>query len=240
MAKKQAVWIRADHADEYLVAAAHYLARAATGPTVSLLPPPSVSATLYCAFAAEAYVNVALIRLLGEDEYEPIARMPVRSKYFLAPRLGSREVWFTEGEAVLESLDQLFTTRNRLVHAQPERLYWASTGESDPPPDVEAPRPELTDVARWLSATADAVCRLAQSHAELSEMQRIAGPLVEIEPLLRRFDPERDGPTLERSVRNLRERLIRQDEEGFLLPEEIDDLVNEQDPDWDLRGLDSE
>ena len=90
-------WIRADHADQYLVASAHYLARAATNPVVLLLPPPAVSATLYCAFAAKAYVNVALLRILGKDEYEPVARMPVRTKFFLAPQLGSREVWFVQG-----------------------------------------------------------------------------------------------------------------------------------------------
>lgn len=239
MAKKPPAWIRADHADGYLAAAAHYLARAATRPTVDLLPPPSVSATLYCAFAAEAYVNVALIQLLGEEEYEPIARIPVRSKYFLAPRLGSREVWFTQGEAVLESLDELFRTRNKLVHAQPERLYWRR-GETQDPPDIKAPRPELTDVAGWLAATADAVSRLAQSHAELSEMKRIAGPLMEIEPLLLRFDPERDGPELERRVRALRENRIEMDEEGFLTPEEIEELIHEQNPDWDLDGLDEQ
>lgn len=79
---------------------------------------------------------------------------------------------------------------------------------------------------------------LAQSHAELSEMERIAGPPREIDPLLLRFDPDRHGQELERKVRTLRENRIRRDEEGFLLPEEIDDLIGEQEPDWDLRGLD--
>lgn len=224
-------WIRSDHADQYLVAAAHYLARAATDPVVVLLPPPSVSATLYCAFAAEAYVNVALLRILGKDEYEPVARMPVRTKFFLAPQLGSREPWFVQGEDVLENIAELFKTRNRLVHAQPERLY--SSYEEDAPPNVEAPRPDLADVARWLASTADAVCRLADSHAELSELRRIAGPLREMEPLLLKFDGERDGPELDRRVRQMWEARIREDEDGFMDPDEIEALIREQDLDWD-------
>lgn len=224
-------WIRADHADQYLVAAAHYLARAATNPVVLLLPPPAVSATLYCAFAAEAYVNVALLRILGKDEYEPVARMPVRTKFFLAPQLGSREVWFVQGEDVLENIAELFKTRNRLVHAQPERLY--ASYEEDAPPDIEAPRPALGDVARWLASTADAVCRLADSHAELSELRRIAGPLREIDPLLLKFDGERDGPELERRVRRLWEARIREDEEHFMDQQDIETLIREQNLDWD-------
>jgi hypothetical protein len=149
--RQEADWIRADHADEYLLAAAHYLARAATGPSVRLLPPPSVSATLYCAFAAEAYVNAALIRVLGEAEYEPLSRMPVRSKYFLAPWLLAFEDRFSEGESVFDRLEELFRARNRLVHAQPERVYYRRSDE-DPGPDPRV-LPELCDVGKWLAAT---------------------------------------------------------------------------------------
>jgi hypothetical protein len=80
------VWYGHGQADVYLLAAAHHLARAATRPMAAPLPPPSASATLYCAFAAEAYVNVALVRLLGQAEYEPLSRIRVRSKYYLATR----------------------------------------------------------------------------------------------------------------------------------------------------------
>jgi hypothetical protein len=232
--KKEADWIRADHADEYLMAAAHYLARAARRPTVSLLPPPSVSATLYCAFAAEAYVNAALIRVLGEDEYQPLSRMPVRSKYFLAPWLLAFEDRFTEGELVLERLDELFRTRNVLVHAQPERVYYQEGDEPSPDPRII---PTLQEVARWLAATADAVCRIARSHAELQEMERVAGPLSEMELLLVKFDPDRDSEELERRVRTLREKRIRADEEDFLEEGELEELIRDQDPDWDLHGL---
>jgi hypothetical protein len=232
--KKEADWIRADHADEYLMAAAHYLARAATRPTVNLLPPPSVSATLYCAFAAEAYVNAALIRVLGEDEYEPLSRMPVRSKYFLAPWLFAFEDRFTEGELVLERLGELFRTRNVLVHAQPERVYYQEGDEPSPEPRAV---PTLQEVARWLAATADAVCRIARAHPELQEMERIAGPLSEIEPLLVKFDPARDAKELERKVRALREKRIRDDEEDFLAEDDLEELIRDQDPDWDLHDL---
>jgi integrase len=236
--RREPDWIRGDHADEYLMAAAHHLARAALRPVVTLLPPPSVSATLYCAFAAEAYVNVALARVLGEAEYEPLSRMPVRSKYFLAPWLLAFEDRFTAGEPVLASLDELFTARNRLVHAQPERIYYRPKDEE---PGRE-PRivPKLPDVAKWLAATADAVCRISRSYAELQEMERIAGPLTELEPLLLRFDPERDGAELNRRVKSLREQRIRDDQEDFLDEAEIDDLIAAEDPDWDLRGLPEE
>jgi len=233
--RQEADWIRADHADEYLFAAAHHLARAATKPTARLLPPPSVSATLYCAFAAEAYVNAALIRVLGEAEYEPLSRMPVRSKYFLAPWLLAFEDRFTEGEPALDRVDELFRARNRLVHAQPERVYYRREDE-DPGPEPRV-LPQLGDVARWLAATADAVCRIARSHAELQEMERIAGPLSEIEPLLVRFDPDRDAEELGRRVRSIGEKRIRADNEDFLEEDELDELIDGQDPDWDLHGL---
>jgi len=58
-------------------------------------------------------------------------------------------------------------------------------------------------MSRWLASTADAVCRLADSHAELAELRRIAVPLREMDPLLLKFDGERDGPELERRVKQL-------------------------------------
>jgi hypothetical protein len=75
-------WYEHDHADEYLFAAAHMLARAATNPVTAPLPAPAVSATLFSAFASEAYVNVALLRILGEVEYAHVSQIRVRTKYF--------------------------------------------------------------------------------------------------------------------------------------------------------------
>lgn len=233
--KPTVIWYGHDHADAYLLASAHHLARAATQPMTLPLPPPSVSATLYCAFAAEAYVNVALIRILGDEEYQPMLRVPVRSKYFLATRLGLREQWFSAGERTLEALDELFSQRNRLVHAQPERSILSPF--SDPKdPDLHT---DLRNVARWVSATADAAARLGRSHAELHEFDRVAGRVDELEPLLMRFDPERDGSHLESTVRKLVQGLLREDEEDFLEDKELEDLLSSQDPDWDLRGLPS-
>jgi hypothetical protein len=40
----------------------------------------------------------------------------------------------TLGEDVLKNIAELFKSRNRLVHAQPERLY--ASYEEDAPPDV--------------------------------------------------------------------------------------------------------
>jgi hypothetical protein len=205
MTPNAADWYWHDHADAYLLAAAFHLARATTTPLTRPLPQPSVSATLYCAFAAEAYINVALIRILSEDEYKPVSEIGVRTKYYLATRLGRREVWFSAGEQVLKDLDELFTQRNRLSHAQPET--------STPNPDLHN---DLTNVARWLAATADAVQRLSQSDAELSSLARVAGPLSEMEPILRSFQPERDGPVLDDKVRALMRDLLKEDEEPFV------------------------
>lgn len=224
------IWYGHDHADAYLLASALHLARAATKPQTFPLPPPSVSATLYCAFAAEAYVNVALIRVLGEDEYQPASRMPVRSKFYLATRLGLREEWFSSGEAVLEELDELITQRNRLVHAQPEKTIM------HPFSDPENPElhNDLAKVARWVSATADAVSRLGRSHAELTEFDRVAGALAERAPMLWNFNAESDGSQLEAVVRKLLQELLREDHADSLDESELAELVEEQDPDWDI------
>jgi hypothetical protein len=230
--RPEPVWYGHDQADAYLLAAVHHLARAATNPVTEPLPPPSATATLYCAFAAEAYVNAALLRLLGETEYAPLSRIPVRSKYYIATRLAARQVWISEGERVLEELDELFTQRNRLVHAQPEPWYLTA------PPDAQPePHKDLRNVARWVAATAEAVSRLGRSYAEFSEFERISGPLNDLEPLLRGFEPERDGQRLEAAVRKLLAYLLRADEKDFLEEEDLEDLISAQDPDWDLRGL---
>lgn len=232
--KPTVVWYGHDHADAYLLASAHHLARATTEPLTLPLPPPTVSATLYCAFAAEAYVNVALIRILGEEEYNSMSRIPVRSKYFLATRLGMREEWFSAGEQVLESLDELFSQRNRLVHAQPERSILSSASAPEEP-DLHM---DVRNVARWVAASADAASRLGRSHAELHGFERVPGRLIELEPTLNKFQPDRDGPALQISVRKLIGDLLHEDEEPFLEPSELDELLTTQDPDWDLRGLD--
>jgi hypothetical protein len=227
------VWYGSDHADAYLLAAALHLARATQGPLTVPLPPPSVSATLYCAFAAEAYVNVALLRLLDETEYRPVSQVGVRTKYFLVTRLGVREEWFSRGEQTLEDLDELFTQRNRLVHAQP------TEGVLHPFSDPQNPdlHNDLRNVARWLAATIDAVLRLSRSHAELGEFARVAGPLAQLEPTLRRFERSRDGPALDGAVRVLLRTLLAADHDEMLDEDELSDLIESQDPDWDVREL---
>lgn len=224
-------WYGNDHADAYLLAGALHLARATLKPQTLPLPPPSVSATLYIAFAAEAYVNVALLRILGKDEYRPVDKVGVRTKYFLVTRLGVREEWFSSGERTLEDLDELFAQRNRLVHAQPETNILHPFAD---PENLDLHN-DLANVARWLAATVDAVLRLAKSHAELSAFERVARPLEELEPMLRSFKPERDGKTLDRHVRALFAQLLSQDhEDGVLSDAELAALVKEQDPDWDV------
>lgn len=213
-----------------------HLARACKQPLTLPLPPPSVSATLYCAFAAEAYVNVALLRTLGEVEYRALSKIPVRSKYYLVTRLGAREVWFSSGEQVLEDLEELFSQRNRLAHAQPDGSVVHPFSDPEEP-DLHT---DLTNVARWLASTIDAVLRLGRSHGDLAEFTRAAAPLSELEPMLRAFEPSRDGARLEKAVRSLLADLLREDEGELLTDDELDDLVRLQDPDWDLRDLQSD
>jgi hypothetical protein len=54
-----------------------------------------------------------------------------------------------------------------------------------------------------------------------------------MDPLLLKFDGERDGPELERGVRRLWEARIREDEEHFMDQEDIEALIREQAFDWD-------
>ena len=184
-------------------------------------------------------MNVALLRTLGDDEYRPVSRIPVRSKFFLATRLGQREEWFTGGEATLEKLDELFAQRNRLVHAQPEQGTVTSPFADPQRPDRHT---DLGNIGRWISATVDAVSRLGRSHAELSGFDRVAGRLAEHAPMLWRFNADRDGADLDRIVRRVMRDLLHEDERDFLdflNEDDLEALLDEQDRDWDVRGLDA-
>jgi hypothetical protein len=99
---------------------------------------------------------------------------------------------------VLEELDELFTQRNRLVHAEPEPSDFTRPAEARPEAHTD-----LRNVARWLASTGEAVSRLGRSYAKYSEFERVAGPLVELDALLRSFLPDRDGDQLQRTVRKL-------------------------------------
>jgi hypothetical protein len=68
-------------------------------------------------------------------------------------------------------------------------------------------------------------------------MERIAGPLSDLEPLLVKFDPSKDAEELNRQVKHLREKRLRDDEADFMEDEDLEELVQDQEPDWDLRGL---
>ena len=176
-------------------------------------------------------MNVALIRTLGEAEYVPASRMPVRTKYYLATRLGMGEQWFTAAEPVLEDLDELFTQRNRLVHAQPEQSILHPF--ADPrSPDLHN---DLSNVARWLLATAECVSRLSRSHPELAEFDRVAGRITEIGPTLININGGQNAARLEATIKDLLRQLLRADEEEFLPEEELEELLEAQDPDWDIR-----
>jgi hypothetical protein len=177
-------------------------------------------------------VNVALIRLLGEEEYRLLSRLAVPSKYYLATRLGLREEWFGAGENVLEVLDELFTERNKLVHAQPEG--WPHPDSAQPPPPAHQ---DLSNVARWLLATIEAVDRLSRSHGELAGFDRVAGRLLKLEPLLQGFDPGRDGKRLDQAVRAAL-RGVLEEEKEVMLEEDFQEMMEGHDPDWDLPGLD--
>lgn len=75
-----------------------------------------------------------------------------------------------------------------------------------------------------------------RSHAELTEFERVPGRLAELEPMLRAFEPEKHGPQLDRHVRALMQSLLREDHEDFLDEDALRELLEGQDPDWDLPG----
>jgi hypothetical protein len=79
---------------------------------------------------------------------------------------------------------------------------------------------------------------LGRSHAELSGFDRVAGRLLELDSVLRALVPARDGGKLGELIRQLMKDLLREDEEAGLTDEELAELLAEQDPDWDVRGLD--
>lgn len=148
----------------------------------------------------------------------------LRSAEFVAP--GGRMALVLPAE----QLDELFAQRNRLVHSPPDLDRLNRDPESPP-----EPHEDLRNVARWLSATSEAVVRLSKASGDFHTFHRVAEPLLNL-ATLDSFEPDRHGRELENAVRRINRDLTREDNEGIYPYDEkgIEVLLKELDPDWDL------
>ena len=77
------------------------------------------TAVLFAALAAESYVNEFLAVHLSDEDFAECERQPTVEKYEKYTAVAYGEPLFIRGRGPLETLDELFEVRNRLVHPKP-------------------------------------------------------------------------------------------------------------------------
>ncbi len=118
--------------------------------------------TLFCAFAAEAYVNAFLARAFDPQTIHEVDREPTPRKYLLGIERAMGRSELDPGAAPLRQ-DRAVQERDQIVHARPRRVKTGATGlRSDP-----------FFIARSLIAVADCVLKLRDCLEDIDYM----GPL---------------------------------------------------------------
>ena len=119
--------------------------------------------TLFCAFAAEAYVNAFLALTFDPQTIHEVDREPTPRKYLLGIERAMGRSELDPGAAPLQTMIALFKERDQIVHARPRRVKTGATGlRSDP-----------FFIARSLIAVADCVLKLRDCLEDIDYM----GPL---------------------------------------------------------------
>lgn len=121
------------------------------------------TAILFAAFASEGFVNEFLGEHLSPADVKAIDRLPTVEKYVLGPRIAFGEPLFDRGHEPIQSIQELFRLRDKLVHAQP-RAVPARGSVFDDPADFAEYNPERA--ATYITAVADAAMILAGRSSE--------------------------------------------------------------------------
>lgn len=106
----------------------------------------ATAGVLFCAFAAEAYVNRFLAAMLSAVDFAAVDRLATVDKYVIAVPRADPDIPFARGEWPIGDLTRLFSMRNALVHHKPDK----------PPKDDITP----LLLADFLIAVAEAARRL--------------------------------------------------------------------------------
>lgn len=114
---------------------------------------------LFCAFAAEAYVNRFLVARLDEADFVAVDKLTPVDKYVIAVPRADPGVTFDRARAPMGDLKRLFKARNALVHHKPE----------GPPKDELTP----TLLATFLIAVAEAAETLNAAEGRSNDVRPI-------------------------------------------------------------------
>jgi hypothetical protein len=188
------------YANAYLLQSAEFLWRASVAEKRTYpLPEHALNATLFVAFAAEAYINTALDLVLGKDDAEALFALRAKDRWTLGTRLAFGSSVFHAGEEPHQTIVKVFRERNRLVHASSLPVQYFDTSEET--------HPDLPTVARFILRVSQAVDELGRQAPELDQLRLVPGPLLKFDTHLSRYEPARHAEDLHRVVRALRVKL---------------------------------
>jgi len=117
-------------------------------------------AIIFAAFAAEGYINRALMRGLPARDFDALERLSTLDKYALGPRVVFGRDLFDRGAEPLQTVGQLFELRNKMAHPKP-RSEQMSRDEMLAGPEAEVYTP--TDAVRFVSAVGAAGLTLSEA-----------------------------------------------------------------------------
>jgi len=209
--------LSAFYGNAYLLQAAHHVWHASVSAKRTFpLPEHELNATLFAAFAVEAFINTALDLMLGREEAKGLERISVADRWSFGARLMFGTPLFPKGEEPDTTLRALIRERNRLVHARSIRFGWRSF-----PGEEERTHQDLETVARYLLRVSQAVDELGRQAPELAPLRLVPSGLLKLDAQLARYDAARHSDQLRAAIRRLRVQLA--EEEFGTLQEWVED-----------------
>ena len=158
------------------------------------------TAILFAALASEGFANEFLSEHLAPADLKAVDRMPTVEKYVLGPRLAFGYSLFDRGHEPIQSIQQLFGLRDKLVHARPREVPERGSVFDDPA-DFSEYNPEAA--AKYIIAVPDAATALTSRSSEpLRNLTVVA--ITQARELVKRYGknatdhlPRLDGPVEE-------------------------------------------
>ncbi len=223
--------LSAYYGNAYLLQAAQYVWHASIAEKRSYpLPEFELKATLFAAFAAEAYINTALALMIGRDDAKALQRGPVPERWLVGPRLIAGRSVLEKGREPHQTLVALFKERNRLSHARAIRLGFRAWDEEERSHD------DLATVARYILRVSEAAFELSRLAPELEPLSLVPSGLRRLDVQLASYDSDRHAEGLQRTVRQLRVALAQ--EEFGTASEWVDDWGEDPETAWWTREED--
>lgn len=158
------------------------------------------TAILFAALASEGFANEFLGEHLAPADVKAVDRLPTVEKYILGPRIVFGDRLFNRGHEPIQSIQELFGLRDKLVHAKPREVPERGSVFDDPADFAEY---NPARAAKYIVAVADAALLLASRSSEpLKNLTVVA--VTQGRELIKRYGknatdqlPQLDGPVAE-------------------------------------------